>query len=117
MNLQQRAEQVLNQLNNQVQTLPSADAIPAPGFITLESTWDLKKAGNRAQHQQQKAEMAIMPRYSYLFDWLNVCLFVLGFDIPLTVFQSYRDSTHMRQVCLFLIYVRFCQLWDNWISK
>ena len=41
--LQKKAEQMLSQLNNQVQTLPSADCIPPPGFLALESTWDLKK--------------------------------------------------------------------------
>lgn len=52
---QQKAEQMLSQLNNQVQTLPSAETIPPPGFIALESTWDLKKqtrASNRVDMSQ-----------------------------------------------------------------
>lgn len=41
--LQQKAEQMLSQINNQVQTLPSADAIHPPGFLAIEQTWDLKR--------------------------------------------------------------------------
>ncbi|XP_053405574.1 IQ domain-containing protein H-like isoform X3 [Mercenaria mercenaria] len=58
--LQQKAEQMLSQLNNQVQTLPSADAIQAPGFMALESTWDLKKQ-TRGQHRIEMSQ-AYVPR-------------------------------------------------------
>ncbi|XP_052805677.1 IQ domain-containing protein H-like isoform X2 [Mya arenaria] len=50
--LQHRAEQMLSQLNNQVQTLPSADAIQPPGFIALETTWDLRKQTQGQQRVQ-----------------------------------------------------------------
>ncbi|XP_052277313.1 IQ domain-containing protein H-like isoform X2 [Dreissena polymorpha] len=52
--LQERAEQMLSQLNNRVQTLPSADAIQPPGFMTLETTWDLRKQ----TRTQQRVEMS-----------------------------------------------------------
>lgn len=58
--LQQKAEQMLSQLNNQVQTLPSADAIQPPGFIALESTWDLKTK-SRGQHRVDMSH-AYVPR-------------------------------------------------------
>ena len=40
---QQRAEQMLSTINNQVQTLPSADAIQAPGFVSMETMTDLRQ--------------------------------------------------------------------------
>ncbi|KAL4227848.1 hypothetical protein ACF0H5_013286 [Mactra antiquata] len=52
--LQQKAEQMLSQLNNQVQTLPSAEAIQPPGFLAIESTWDLK----RQTRSQPRVEMS-----------------------------------------------------------
>ncbi|WAR06286.1 IQCH-like protein [Mya arenaria] len=57
--LQHRAEQMLSQLNNQVQTLPSADAIQPPGFIALETTWDLRK-----QTQGQQRSLALRAVYN-----------------------------------------------------
>lgn len=57
---QQKAEQMLSQLNNQVQTLPSADAIQPPGFMALESTWDLRKP-TRGQHKVEMSQ-AYVPR-------------------------------------------------------
>ncbi|KAL5004198.1 hypothetical protein ScPMuIL_017654 [Solemya velum] len=41
--LQQRTEQVLNHINNQVQTLPNAMTVAKDkSLVTLETTWDLK---------------------------------------------------------------------------
>ena len=41
---------MLSAINNQVQTLPSADAIQAPGFVTMETTTDLRhRQGGQAR--------------------------------------------------------------------
>ena len=34
---------MLSTINNQVQTLPSADAIQAPGFVAMETMTDLRQ--------------------------------------------------------------------------
>ena len=47
--LQQKAEQMLSAINNQVQTLPSADAIPAPGFVAIETMTDLRQRQSQAR--------------------------------------------------------------------